>query len=229
MELSEARAKSRSPERPHGTGQKTVPLVPRQGARHREEEGSPVRRKLLEHLDPELADLQASPMRRQALLFEREAAAAAGSSRGGASSSTSELSGVARTTVGDVPNVTPFSVLPVDDGAAFYHPVPWSAVDRGIAAFSNTRHCKVLFTRLDDNDHYIYGRLLVHCSLLDNGCGREEVYVSVADSNYLALGTFVELHEDAEHSHFERIYSAMEQSGPRVHHLKHQGRPGGQG
>merc|ERR1712115_561811 len=95
-----------------------------------------------------------------------------------------------------------------------YHSVPWSAVDQDIATFSNSRRCKILFTRVDDNDYYLYGRLLVHCARKENGNGRHEVYVSAEDSECLPLGAFVDLHEDAEHAHFEHVFSSQGCQGP---------------
>merc|ERR1739842_57557 len=61
----------------------------------------------------------------------------------------------------------PFTVLPISEDT-IYLPVDGSVVDQRIATFLNGRRSKVLFTRLDDQDHYIYGRMIVHCTLDDD-------------------------------------------------------------
>jgi hypothetical protein len=100
----------------------------------------------------------------------------------------------------------PFSLAPVSQDDAVYHPVPDSDVDCRIASFSNSRNLKILFTRIDEHNNYIYGRLLVHC-MVDDDDGMSEVGVKVATEGLLTdevlfpLEEFVSIFEDAEYRH----------------------------
>lgn len=106
----------------------------------------------------------------------------------------------------DVRETKPFTVLPINDH--FYQPIEGNIVDQRIASFSNSRRCKILFTRIDDDDNYLYGRLVVHCSPENDG--EDGVSVSLQSSGQLfALSAFVELYENAEHEHFEHVFNIM--------------------
>lgn len=111
-------------------------------------------------------------------------------------------------------SAVPFSVAPVSQGDAVYHPVPDSDVDCRIAQFSNSRKLKILFTRIDEHNNYIYGRLPVHCMVDDDGMS--EVGVKVATEGLLTdevlfpLEEFVSMFEDAE---YQRCTLELERAG----------------
>merc|ERR1712194_760658 len=88
----------------------------------------------------------------------------------------------------------------------------------------NQRPSKVLFTRLDSNGNYLYGRLLVRCSLAED-CDTYGhavlvhllyAYESEVDCcvRPVPLAAFVVQHEGIEHAHFENVWmETMETAG----------------
>lgn len=97
----------------------------------------------------------------------------------------------------------PFSVAPVSQDDAVYRPVPDSDVDCRIASFSNSRRLKILFTRIDEHNNYIYGRLPVRCMADDDGVSEVGVKVATAglptDDVLFPLEDFVSTFEEAEY------------------------------
>merc|ERR1712151_709930 len=86
-----------------------------------------------------------------------------------------------------------FTVLPVNEETV-YCPVEGSLVDKRVAAYSNSRRCKILFTRIDCYDNYLYGRLVVQCVAEDVGdcVGAQGIHVSIRGSDeWLSLDEFV--------------------------------------
>jgi len=100
-----------------------------------------------------------------------------------------------------------FTVLPVSPDA-MYFPSACSIVDQRIAAFLNGRQSRVLLTRIDDLDNYLFGRMVVHCRAVDNGSDGISVCLQGCDER-LTLSAFVERYEDSEYRHFEQAYSRM--------------------
>merc|ERR1712107_935300 len=62
---------------------------------------------------------------------------------------------------------TRFTVQPISEETV-YCPVDDSIVDQRIADFSNTRRCRIHFTRVDNHDHYLYGRKIVQCTAAED-------------------------------------------------------------
>merc|ERR1711948_242535 len=60
-----------------------------------------------------------------------------------------------------------YTVMPISEDTV-YSPAEGSTVDRRVAAFFNSRSYKILFTRIDDHDNYLYGRLIVKCDVVDD-------------------------------------------------------------
>jgi len=108
----------------------------------------------------------------------------------------------------------PFSVAPVSQDDTVHHPVPNSDVDYRIACFSNSRRLKILFTRVDEHNNYIYGRLPVHCMVDDGGASEAGVKVATAglltDDVLFPLEEFVSTFEDAE---YQRCTLELERAG----------------
>jgi len=101
----------------------------------------------------------------------------------------------------------PFTVLPVGDDSV-YEPCRGSVVDARIAAFTNSRRCRILFTRVDNEDHYLYGRLLVRCVAQDGVTDGVLVWAHTS-RQWLELAAFVEQHEHAEYLQLERAFNPM--------------------
>ena len=113
------------------------------------------------------------------------------------SSKDPEVMGVNNGTVG---TAVPFTALPIPPQA--YVPCD-RAVDRCIADFSNSRRNLVLFTRLEADDYYLYGRMLVRCYLDE---ADEQVLVQVEGHGIFSLQDFVRLFEETEHAELDRHF-----------------------
>jgi len=112
----------------------------------------------------------------------------------------------------------PFTVLPVGEDTV-YRPAAGSEVDWHLATFLNGRRSKILFTRLDNEDHYLYGRLPVRCCMeAEVEGGLVVVPLPPQGSEPLALADFVWRHEEEEHAYIDRLLLAScSDAGPPLH------------
>lgn len=115
--------------------------------------------------------------------------------------------------------MVPFTAIPIPQQA--YVPSD-STVDRCIADFSNHRRNLILFTRLEAEGYYLYGRMLVRCFLDEAG---EEARVLVhpvqSESHEIFfLEDFVRLFEAPEHQELDKSFQrAAEQRTEPLTHL----------
>mmetsp|Transcript_22354 Transcript_22354/g.42133 ORF Transcript_22354/g.42133 Transcript_22354/m.42133 type:complete len:256 (-) Transcript_22354:85-852(-) len=105
---------------------------------------------------------------------------------------------------------TVFTALPIAEDTA-YVPVPGDVVDERIAEFSNARRNLVMFTRLEDEGFYLFGRFLVQC-VADDLVG---VLVQEVDGDEVySIEDFVNVFERSEHWQLEQHFLAAVRGGP---------------
>eukprot|EP00439_Symbiodinium_sp_Y106_P016520 s1197_g2.t1 len=115
-------------------------------------------------------------------------------------------------TQGQMTDATMFTALPVEVSTA-YVPAAGDVLDERIADFSNGRRNLVMFTKLQEEGYYLFGRLLVQCFAEKHAQRhRAGVLVQELDSeDVYDLEDFVAQFEHLEHQQLEQHFLAVAQ------------------